>query len=380
MVTNRTPQTTSSRELSAPGMGRTARHLLGARQWQESMSLAQIPSLPIAALAGFQAAFAVLIAIAVTHFSAWSHMVGFTALGALAALFGRYAPLAERRRIVAICALMLTAAVFVTSLVSYLGAPAWAAMVMVALVAGASTVAASSWRLGGPGAVIIVFAAGAALAPAHDWSVLQERSLATFAGGVIAWLVCAATDPWRRAELAIKRHSLPQTAGIPPMRHQLLAAARITLGAGLAALIAGTAGWAHPAWAAIGATAVMQGAHLHVTMSRALQRMAGTMLGALVVWVILANDATFWTVVGFAVLFQFLTEVVIGYNYALGQIMVTPMALLMTYLAAPSGAAMNMPLERVGDTILGAALGIVLAVLFSSADDRAHLAKLRAKS
>ena len=35
-----------------------------------------------------------------------------------------------------------------------------------------------------------------------------------------------------------------------------------------------------------------------------------------------------------------------GYNYALGQITVTPMALLMTYLASPTVAA-SMPVERV---------------------------------
>ena len=72
------------------------------------------------------------------------------------------------------------------------------------------------------------------------------------------------------------------------------------------------------------------------------------------------------------VVFQFLTEMVIGFIYALGQITVTPMALLMTSLAAPAASA-GMPVERVLDTILGAALGIVAAVVFSSVDDRVHL-------
>ena len=48
------------------------------------------------------------------------------------------------------------------------------------------------------------------------------------------------------------------------------------------------------------------------------------------------------------------------------------MALLMTSLAAPAASA-GMPVERVLDTILGAALGIVAAVVFSSVDDRVHL-------
>ena len=55
-----------------------------------------------------------------------------------------------------------------------------------------------------------------------------------------------------------------------------------------------------------------------------------------------------------------------------GFITVTPMALLMTSLAAPAASA-GMPVGRVLDTILGAALGIVAAVVFSSVDDRVHL-------
>lgn len=107
-------------------------------------------------------------------------------------------------------------------------------------------------------------------------------------------------------------------------------------------------------------------------MNRSLQRMAGTVVGAFVVWAILAQHPTFWVLVAAIVLFQFFTEVVIGFNYALGQITVTPMALLMTYLASPAVSS-NMPVERVLDTILGAALGIVFAVIFSSVDDRVHL-------
>ena len=119
----------------------------------------------------------------------------------------------------------------------------------------------------------------------------------------------------------------------------------------------------------------MQGGHLHINMNRALQRMAGTLVGALLVWMILEAQPPFWVLVGAIVVFQFITEVIIGYNYALGQITITPMALLMTYLATPLASASDMVIERVFDTMLGAVLGIVLAVVFSSFDDRRHLAR-----
>lgn len=59
--------------------------------------------------------------------------------------------------------------------------------------------------------------------------------------------------------------------------------------------------------------------------------------------------------------------------------LVTPMALLMTYLAAPELAGMNMVQERVVDTLIGVTVGMVLALIFSTLDDRAHLAQHHAE-
>ena len=355
--------------------GATARHLVSPAQWAESMAIGAPPSLRIFAIAGFQAALAVLLAIVATHFSPWPQLVGYASLGALAALFGRFATVERRMRIVMICALLLALGVLLPSLASWADALPWMMVLVLALVAGASTVAVSWWRLGGPGAVIIVFAAGAAYHPVGSGAEVLARVLATLAGGVVAVLTCLVTDRWRAAELKTLR--LPP-AHVPPWSHQWIAAARITACAALAAWLAFMLGWHHPAWAAIGAVSVMQGGHLHITMNRALQRMAGTIVGSFIVWAMLAQQPSFWVVVAAIVVFQFLTEVVIGYNYVLGQITVTPMALLMTYLASPNVAA-SMPVERVLDTMLGAVLGIAFAVAFSSLDDRVHLHEHRSK-
>ncbi|GAA0512355.1 MAG: FUSC family protein [Pigmentiphaga sp.] len=350
-----------------------ARYLLTPAQLEESLTMAVPPSVRNAVVAGMQATLAVVVALACFHYSPWPQLVGFGALGALASLFGRYASRVRRRRMVFLSALLLVAATLATSMAAQAGASSTMMVLVLALVAGVSTVAVSSWRLGGPGAVIIVFAAGAALGAAGSWEAVFARAAAAAAGGALAWIICVLTDRLR--------HEEPATGTFPsdpprPMRHRLIAAGRIATGAAVAALLAHAAGWQHPSWAAIGATAVMQGGHLHITMSRALQRMAGTVVGACVAGAILAQSPSFWAVVGLIALFQFVTEIIIGYNYALGQITVTPMALLMTHLAAPAMAG-NMALERVFDTIVGAAAGIVLAVLFSSLDDRAYLARHR---
>lgn len=354
----------------------TARQLLERAQWRDSVALTSQPSLRIAAVAGMQAALSVLLAVLLVHVSPWSQLVGFAALGALSALFGRFAPLRLRMRIVTICAGLMALGVLIPSLATLAGAGPATMLGVMALVAGAATLVVSHWVLGGPGAVIIVFATGAALVPALDGQTVAARTLATLAGGAVACATCRATD-WLRKD-ALPQLTLPPLVA-PPLRLELLVAMRITVAAGLSAWGAYLAGMPHPAWAAIGAVAVMQGAHLHITMSRALQRMAGTVVGALVAWLILAQNPGFGTVLACIVLFQFVTEVVIGFNYALGQIAVTPSALLMTHLAAPAAAVAGMPVERVMDTILGAALGIGFAVLFSTLDDRRQLARLRAR-
>ncbi len=351
--------------------GMTTRRLLTARQLQESLVVAPPPSPRIACIAGLQSALAVLVAVSLIHFSPWPHLVGYPALGALAALYGRYASLSRRKSIVGISAVLLTLSVLIPSLASLAGMPLVAKMFLLALLTGAASLAVAHWNLGGPGAVIFLFAVGAALGPVDSWQTVIERTAATAAGGAIAWLTCMLTDRLRSVEIASL--NLPASPR-RPFRHELISAIRIAIGAAIAALTAHAAGWQFPAWAAIGATAVMQGGHLHITMNRALQRMAGTIIGAFIAWAILAQSPPFWMLLAAVVIFQFITEVVIGYNYALGQITITPMALLMTYLTLPTAAAI-MPVERVLDTILGATIGIVFAVIFSTLDDRVYLAQ-----
>ncbi|MBP2148738.1 FUSC family protein [Xanthobacter flavus] len=349
-----------------------ARHLLKPHQIRESWGLAPQPWLRNAGLAGLQSALAAAIALPLTLVSPWPHLVGFAALGTLAALFGRFAPQAGRGRIVLACALWLTGAVLAMSAAAWLGASFTMQLGLLAVACGFFFFVATTGQYGPPGALIFVFAAGAAMGHATTGRDVIERAAATAVAAGLTWLICAATERFRRQ--ASDEAPFP-VEPLRPLDHRLIAAARIVLGSGIAAFAAYGAGAAHPAWAALGTVAVMQGAHLHISMNRALQRMAGTVVGAGLVWVILAQEPSVGSVIALLVLLQFTTELIIGANYALGQILVTPMALLMSYLAAPGAAGTAMAPERVFDTLVGAGIGIVLAVAFSTLDDRIHLAR-----
>lgn len=349
-----------------------ARHLLKPHQIRESLALSAQPWHRNGALAGLQAALAAGIALPFTLLSPWPHLVGFAALGTLAALFGRFAPTAGRGRILASCGMWLTIAVLAMSTAGWLGASFAGQLGLLALACGVFFFVATTGQYGPPGALIFVFATGAAMGPVGSWHEVAARTGATALAAAVTWAICAVTEPLRQQETAEAPFPVEP---LRPLDHRLVAAARIALGSGLAAFAAHACGAAHPAWAAMGTVAVMQGVHLHISMNRALQRMAGTVLGAGLVWMILAQQPSVWSVVALLLTLQFGIEMIIGANYALGQILVTPLALLMSYLAAPGAHGLAMVPERVLDTWIGAGIGIVVAVVCSTLDDRLHLAR-----
>lgn len=371
--------------LTPPGSHRhSLRHLAAPARLRESLAINRPPSVRNATIAGVQVALAVVLVAAALHRSPWDYMAGFGGLGALAALFGRFAPIAQRRRIVLTAGGLLVMPVALLSLLAWTGLPPVAMLLALAAVSGLLASLAHRTQMGAPGTVIFIFAASAALGPVHDPLVLLERTLATTLGAAAAWLLCLLTDHLRDLDVvppappALPASAIqPAGARVPPPLTPGYApkqALRMALCAALAALLAHAAGWSHPAWAAIGAVAVLQGAHLPGTVHRAWQRTLGTMAGACIAWAILSSSPSFWTLLLAVAVLQILTEMVIGFNYALGQIFVTPMALLMTTLAS-HGEAADMAISRIYDTTLGAAVGIVLALALSSLDERIHLAR-----
>lgn len=366
-----TPTSPSSLAQPHPRHHHTLQHLLALARLRESLAVARPPSVRNAGVTGAQAALGVAVVAALAWASPWMEYAGYATLGALAALFGRFATPSDRGRLVAVAGALLVAPVALLSGLAWLGASP--VVLLLALAAAAGVLASLSHRaqLGAPGAVIFVFAASAALAPIDSGAAVLARTGAVACGAAIAWLLCRTTD--RLRDPLAGPATTPPAASIGP-GYALRPAARVAACAALAGLAAHAAGWSHPAWAAIGAIAVVQGAHLPGTMHRAWQRVLGTLVGAALAWALLSLQPSFWQTVLAVVVLQCITELVIGFNYAFGQAFVTPMALLMVSLAAPAGAA-DMALSRIADTALGAVAGVALAVLFSTLDERRHLAQ-----
>ncbi len=134
-------------------------------------------------------------------------------------------------------------------------------------------------------------------------------------------------------------------------------ALRMTLGTGVAGGLAAVLNLEHGYWAAISAAAVLHSVNLRTTAQRAVQRTLGTALGLLLALGVLAAHPEPVELALVIVVLEFLLEYVAARNYALAVVFLTPIALLLSDLAAPSPAG-----ELVLDRVLGSAVGIAVGL------------------
>ncbi|MEU2234874.1 FUSC family protein [Streptomyces vietnamensis] len=137
----------------------------------------------------------------------------------------------------------------------------------------------------------------------------------------------------------------------------LVPALRMVLGTGVAGGAALLLGLGHGYWAAISAAAVLHSINVRTAAQRAVQRTLGTAAGLFLALGVLALGPEPVTLVLVIVLFEFLLEYVVARNYGLGVVFLTPLALLLTDLTAPSAAE-----ALVQDRALGSVLGIAIAL------------------
>lgn len=154
-------------------------------------------------------------------------------------------------------------------------------------------------------------------------------------------------------------------------RPLLLNAARIAAAAALAAWCATAFGFEHPLWAAMGALAAMQGITFHTTVQRGIQRLLGNVGGAAIAAVLIAMTLGYWQTVVIIVVCQIGAELLVLKNYGLTSLAITPMALLLTGLAGHLTPAVA--ISRIGDTLIGVFIGILIAALTIERADRQHL-------
>ncbi|MFD0022581.1 FUSC family protein [Streptomyces sp. NPDC058382] len=217
--------------------------------------------------------------------------------------------------------------------------------------------------------------AGGTAAPAADPALLRTWAGRTRARGPVPTPPAA---PGTAAELfgidaerAVLRPPAPGAARrallrrLGPGSPLLPVAARTLIGCALAGYASSAVGVGRPYWAIVTAASLYQ-ANVTLSWNRTLQRTLGNLLGVLVFAAVLPAARTGpLALIGFCLLFSFAAEALITRNYWLGSVAVTPMALLVLEYAGshPAGELIG---DRVLDTVIGAAVGFLAAVLVTN--------------
>ena len=283
----------------------------------------------------------------------------YASFGSFAALYGRGDVFSDRLRMQAIAGGVLLLSMLAGSALSFLRVPALVAVVAVAAVASLVTLLAYAMRWHPPGALFAVFAIGAtASIPASDTAFANV--LVVGVGSVLFALLVttlfAVARDWALPEIA-PAQARQRIGGVAWEMAVTVGAATLLAGA-IGLLLVGT----HWYWAMVGAAAAVSGAHVNARIIRGIQRLVGTLVGILVAAGILALHLPPLAVVALAVVFQACAEMFVGRNYGIAMVFVTPLALLMVELAAPTSVDALLR-DRMLETVIGVAAGTLIAVI-----------------
>lgn len=305
----------------------------------------------------------------------------YATFGAFAALYARDRGGAERRRMQLTLATLLVLAVGLGTVVATSPQRAWLAVPLAAGVAALGSTLSDRHAWHPPGALFLVFAFGAtASVPSTAGDVpvalgvaAASAALAVVVGGLGATVRArrgaprAAGRPGaaagaRAAAGAAGGATAVATAGatirVAPTdvrRHALRAA----LGVALAGALATATGIGHPYWAMVSAVVPLAARDPRAQAVRGLHRLLGTGVGLLVAAALLGLDLAGLGLVLVVVALQVTAELLVGRNYALALVAITPLALLMVHLASPVPVG-TLLLDRAVETLLGVAVGLAV--------------------
>ena len=146
----------------------------------------------------------------------------------------------------------------------------------------------------------------------------------------------------------------------------LLTALRFGSVVAVAAIIAYSADFNRSYWVPLSCAAVMSGPTVIATFHRAVQRMAGTIIGLLIASVILTSVHNGYVIAFIILCLTFITELFIVRNYGLAAIFFTPSALVIAEYTTKVYDFNYFASVRATDILVGSLIGLLGAMLFGS--------------
>ncbi|MBA4608393.1 FUSC family protein [Aeromicrobium sp. Marseille-Q0843] len=280
--------------------------------------------------------------------------------GAFTALYGRANAHRPRAVMQASAGTVLVACVALGTSLGALGAGPWWSALALTVAAAIATLASHAWAWHPPGALFPVFAVGATAGARVDGGDVALHVAVAAVTAVLAILVGGL------GVLTPARHR-PRQPWDAPLHAALRSSrtgeevARVALVVGLAAAVATTLDLGHAYWAAVGAAAVSSGPSTGHQVQRGLHRAVGTIAGVVVAGGLLALDLPVLATILVVIVLQMVAELLVGRNYAVALVAITPTALLMVSLGS-SVPASTLVVDRVLDTVLGVAVGLAVVL------------------
>jgi hypothetical protein len=301
--------------------------------------------------------FVPLAAVTVAGHPEWS---AYAAFGAFASLYGRNHRHLSRATMQATAGAALVVAVVTGVLVGCLPSPSWWAVPVAAAIAfaGSHLARAQDWHP--PGSLFLVFAFGGCSAAPHVLGDVVPAVAVTVGSAVFALVVGAVgglvTGPRR-----------PKAPPLPLVWSWSWLPVRDSVAVLVAGATAVGLGIGHPYWAMVSAVAPLGARGVTGQLGRAVHRVVGTLLGLLPAAALLALDLRGVALVLLVAVLQFATELLVGRNYGLALLFITPLALLMGQTAHHVRAG-GLLLDRGVETVVGSVVGVaVLAAVHALA-------------
>lgn len=294
------------------------------------------------------------------------------ATGAFTVIYGGWLRPRERARF----APLISLALFVTAALGTLAAAGGTAVVLVGvLVVTVVAAALAGWvSLGPPGTVFfaMVFGLAAQVTAVHDGVRRIEPGVylaVAAASAAFACLVVAAPlllPRYRREPVRPLRELFPRRWGGVARTLTLRATIVAVIGVGAAAVVdPGRAYWVVCAGLAVVGMRVGRRA----ATTRGVHRAVGTVIGGAVYLVLALVPMPVWVLGIVLGALQFTIELVVVRHYALALVFITPLVLLIIGAASGDSASLPLALERVLDTLIGAAIGMVAALAVRLRED-----------
>lgn len=317
---------------------------------------------------GMRAALAAVLPLVVLLALGRLDFAPYAAFGAMTAIFGRGEQYRVRARTVGTAAVALVTSVAMGAVLAATEAPLWAEALALVAVLVVGTLVVAVERLGPPTTLFFIFALlVCAWVPTPSNELVARIAIAAASA---AFAFGLSISGWMLRRLGGERVSalLKELPKDPAVRFEALRdravwlnIAQVVLAAAGAGAVALAFGVGHPYWAVVGAVAVVPPPGAAHTLSRARHRVIGTVAGVILSALILWPDPPVWVLIIVIGIAQFGAEVLVGRHYGAAMLFVTPLALVVSWIASPSDPAVLL-VDRVIETAIGCAMGVVLVL------------------